>query len=258
MDDTQRIVKCGNLLLHTSGGFFKVSSSSTSAPSRNHWAEKKFVTNRHQLHLQKRWPSKYLVLYDGSKSGIKRLELFDSEIKFKKQNPAKIIALVDCVRVVTCQRHKSTYTFEVSASAFPASSTTGEFIFQSIISCKRESDEKLPFKRSPGHRAVANASAASLQLVQRSTDASTISLFQPRPGQAQMEVVMPIEKSQLNLNYAMLLSSWLLCDLFELSKIVLSAGRSRPTTIRALAADPASVSASLFPYLWPNRPTYFG
>lgn len=63
---------------------------------------------------QKRWPSKYLVLYDGSKSGIKRLELFDSEIKFKKQNPAKIIALVDCVRVVTCQRHKTTYTFEVS------------------------------------------------------------------------------------------------------------------------------------------------
>lgn len=65
--------------------------------------------------IQRRWLSKYLVLYDGSKSGIKRLELFDSEIKFKKQNPAKIIPLVDCIRVVTCQRgHKTSYTFEVS------------------------------------------------------------------------------------------------------------------------------------------------
>lgn len=54
------------------------------------------------------------MLYDGSKSGIKRLELFDSEIKFKKQNPAKIIALIDCVRVVTCQLKKTNYTFEVS------------------------------------------------------------------------------------------------------------------------------------------------
>ena len=28
MDDTQRIVKCGNLALHTPGGFFKVSPGS--------------------------------------------------------------------------------------------------------------------------------------------------------------------------------------------------------------------------------------
>lgn len=88
MDDTQRIVKCGNLSLHTPGGFFK-----------------------------KRWHTKYLVLYDGSKSGVKRLELFDSEIKFKKQDPAKIIPLIDCVRIVTCQRHKTTFTFEVSSHA---------------------------------------------------------------------------------------------------------------------------------------------
>ena len=54
------------------------------------------------------------MLYDGSKSGVKRLELFESEIKFKKQNPVKIIPLVDCVRIVTCQRHKTTFTFEVS------------------------------------------------------------------------------------------------------------------------------------------------
>lgn len=62
-----------------------------------------------------RWQPKYLVLYDGSKSGIKRLELFDSEIKFKKQIPAKIIPLLECIRVVTCQRQKTTYTFEVSS-----------------------------------------------------------------------------------------------------------------------------------------------
>lgn len=29
MDDSQRIVKCGNLLLHTNGGFFKVSGPQT-------------------------------------------------------------------------------------------------------------------------------------------------------------------------------------------------------------------------------------
>lgn len=63
---------------------------------------------------QKRWLTKYLVLYDGSKSGVKRLELFESEIKFKKQSAVKIIPLVDCVRIVTCQRHKTTFTFEVS------------------------------------------------------------------------------------------------------------------------------------------------
>ncbi|KAG9509520.1 Docking protein 1, partial [Fragariocoptes setiger] len=82
MDDTQRIVKCGNLSIQSTGGLFK------------------------------KWQRKYLVLYDGSKSGIRRLEMFDSEMKFKKQSPAKIISLVDCIRVVTCQRHK-TYTFEV-------------------------------------------------------------------------------------------------------------------------------------------------
>lgn len=118
MDDTQRIVKCGNLLLHSPGAFFKVSlalnhchcHSETFPLSISNWK------NHHLPHgHQKRWHQKYLVLYDGSKSGIKRLELFDSEIKFKKQIPVKIIALVDCVRVVTCQRHKSTYTFEVSS-----------------------------------------------------------------------------------------------------------------------------------------------
>jgi hypothetical protein len=75
------------------------------------------TTNRTETETeitQKRWHSKYLVLYDGSKSGVKRLELFESEIKFKKQSPVKIIPLVDCVRIVTCQRHKTTFTFEVS------------------------------------------------------------------------------------------------------------------------------------------------
>lgn len=84
-NDSKPIVKCGHLALHSPGGFFK-----------------------------KRWHNKYLVLYDGSKSGVKRLELFDSEIKFKKQLAAKIIPLIDCVRVVTCQRHKTSFTFEVS------------------------------------------------------------------------------------------------------------------------------------------------
>ncbi|CAN7990793.1 unnamed protein product, partial [Ixodes hexagonus] len=62
---------------------------------------------------QKSWSQKYCALYDSSKFGVKRLEIYDSEENFSRHAQHKIITLEQCVKVVPALQKHQPNVFEV-------------------------------------------------------------------------------------------------------------------------------------------------
>ncbi|XP_035216391.1 uncharacterized protein LOC118189827 [Stegodyphus dumicola] len=63
--------------------------------------------------LRKTWTKRYCALYNASHHGIQRLELFESEDAYVKQNPTKIIPLTDCWKVTAAPQKHQPNVFEV-------------------------------------------------------------------------------------------------------------------------------------------------
>lgn len=55
-------------------------------------------------------------MYKASRQGIQRLEVFDTEEQFLKQNANKIIALTDCLKVAPAPQKQQPNVFEVRTS----------------------------------------------------------------------------------------------------------------------------------------------
>lgn len=64
--------------------------------------------------LQKSWVQKYCALYNNSRHGVKRLEIYDSEETFSRHAQRKILTLEDCIKVVPALQKHQTNVFEVS------------------------------------------------------------------------------------------------------------------------------------------------
>ncbi|XP_050049394.1 docking protein 1-like isoform X1 [Dermacentor andersoni] len=65
------------------------------------------------LPLQKSWLHKYCALYDSSRHGVKRLEVYDSEESFSRHAQQKCITLEDCIKVVPALQKHQPNVFEV-------------------------------------------------------------------------------------------------------------------------------------------------
>lgn len=63
--------------------------------------------------LQKSWVQKYCALYNNSRHGVKRLEIYDSEETFSRHAQRKILTLEDCIKVVPALQKHQTNVFEV-------------------------------------------------------------------------------------------------------------------------------------------------
>lgn len=67
----------------------------------------------HQGFIKKSWSQKYCALYDSGKSGVKRLEIYDSEENFSRHAQHKVITLEQCVKVVPALQKHQPNVFEV-------------------------------------------------------------------------------------------------------------------------------------------------
>lgn len=67
----------------------------------------------HQGFLKKSWLHKYCALYDCSRHGVKRLEVYDSEESFSRHAQQKCITLEDCIKVVPALQKNQPNVFEV-------------------------------------------------------------------------------------------------------------------------------------------------
>ncbi|XP_075533045.1 docking protein 1-like isoform X2 [Dermacentor variabilis] len=67
----------------------------------------------HQGFLKKSWLHKYCALYDSSRHGVKRLEVYDSEESFSRHAQQKCITLEDCIKVVPALQKHQPNVFEV-------------------------------------------------------------------------------------------------------------------------------------------------
>ncbi|GIY49547.1 hypothetical protein CEXT_352661 [Caerostris extrusa] len=63
--------------------------------------------------LRKTWLKRYCALYNASNHGIQRIELFETEEAYVKQNPSKIIPLIDCWKVTPLPQKHQANVFEV-------------------------------------------------------------------------------------------------------------------------------------------------
>ncbi|KAF8790605.1 uncharacterized protein LOC129960740 [Argiope bruennichi] len=63
--------------------------------------------------LRKTWMKRYCALYKASNHGIQRMELFETEDAYVKQNPTKIIPLTDCWKVSPLPQKNQPNVFEV-------------------------------------------------------------------------------------------------------------------------------------------------
>lgn len=66
-----------------------------------------------QSFLRKTWLKRYCAVYNASNHGIQRIEVFESEDAFVKQNPNKIIPLTDCIKVSPAPQKQQPNVFEV-------------------------------------------------------------------------------------------------------------------------------------------------
>ncbi|GFT74388.1 docking protein 1 [Nephila pilipes] len=98
--------------------------------------------------LRKTWMKRYCALYNASNHGIQRMELFETEDAYVKQNPAKIIPLTDCWKVTPLPQKNQSNVFEVrtKSNSYQFSADTFQEMSEWLISLQNVAFYKAQMK----------------------------------------------------------------------------------------------------------------
>ncbi|PRD21431.1 UNVERIFIED_CONTAM: Docking protein 1 [Trichonephila clavipes] len=98
--------------------------------------------------LRKTWLKRYCALYNASNHGIQRMELFETEEAYVKQNPSKIIPLTDCWKVTPLPQKHQSNVFEVrtKSNSYQFSADTFQEMSEWLVSLQNVAFYKAQMK----------------------------------------------------------------------------------------------------------------
>ncbi|GFQ65598.1 docking protein 1 [Trichonephila clavata] len=98
--------------------------------------------------LRKTWLKRYCALYNASNHGIQRIELFETEEAYVKQNPSKIIPLTDCWKVTPLPQKHQSNVFEVrtKSNSYQFSADTFQEMSEWLVSLQNVAFYKAQMK----------------------------------------------------------------------------------------------------------------